>query len=265
MHKNSSSKNNQRGNVNIRGDGNIVGDSNQVYIDNRVTNKTTTTGGSSNTSDGGSGLAAGIGGLFFTVTLVAFATWKFAAHSSSVYAGIQLTGLVLAAIQLAALGFGLWKEADWQWLLGRLLMMTAAGCIAMSAASGSDALGNELVGFAARAQHWKEFACGLTLYGRQIATLQLLAMCVFGALGLVALSWNTAYVLGLVAAVATEWSMLDRFIGRSTALSGVCALALALASLLSQSDFAFDLWSQTVFTAAHDPFNRDGFFACTVR
>lgn len=249
--------------INIEGDGNVIGHGNRVIVDKRVVirNKFVNNGGGNEKRDPNNevGLAGAVG--IAVAIALAVAAWKFAQHAPFIYALLKGAGLSAGFLLMAAT-YALHNKQPARWLtdqtIGGAAVVLAVGGIWISANS----YPTQLTELALQTGQWKDFWCGLTTQGTELATLHMLSMSVLAVPALL-LAW-----IGVIGALA-RWLFVvsgTPWIGRVAMIqtrwiAGV-SLGLAITCFVSQLDFSQQWWAGVFETQGSKTM---GHFLCPTR
>ncbi len=230
-------------NIKIKGDGNAIGDGNRIFVDKRtiIQNKTTAGGDRRGQPDDNPMAAAG-GAAVVAIIALAVAAYKFALYAPSIYLILKSCALAVIGLNLVTTT-GLYNDQPRKWLIDQAMSGLAVVLVALGVWMSAGNYRVELTQLAHQAVTWKGFVCGLSPYGKQLATYHMLAMSVFAVPGLM------LALIGALGALA-RWIFFITgigFFGHAALLQrrgiAIAALVFSAACLVSQFDFSQAVWA----------------------
>jgi hypothetical protein len=250
--------------VQIHGDGNAVGDNNRILIDKRTYNKIIHRPTGGNGGRGGNKSGGGDGSWIIAVPLaflvaVAIATWKFALYANAIFMTITLVALLIVGAQILALVVGTLRNVATTWIIERLAAIAFTALLLLAVYWSRSAYPSDVSALAAQAAGWKDFMCGLSTYGHQVATLHMVGICFAAVPCAILLGTNTVGALAGSLFFSTGWLWPGRIaIQLGVRWILVIGSVFAIAAFASQTSVASNFWREAILTKDRDPFSIDG-------
>lgn len=251
-------------NIQINGDGNAVGDNNRILIDKRTYNKIIRRPMGGDGGGGGKKSGEGDGSLMIAIPVaflvaVAIATWKFALYANVFFMTITLVAILIFGAQALALVVGVLRNVAAIWIIERLLAIVFTTLLLLAVYWSRSAYPSEISVLATKAVGWKDFMCGLSTYGHQVATLHMVSICFAAVPSVILLGANAVGALAGSFFFSTDWLWAGRIaIQLGVRWTLVVGSLFAIAAFASQTSIGTDFWQESVLTKDNDPFSVDG-------
>lgn len=230
--------------IDIQGDGNAIGNNNQITVikqDNRRYS-----GGPRNGEGGGKEVNPVIPAAISAAFLMAAGTYYFAIHANSVYTLLLLIEGSEALLSLMASGMFIWRNS--YQVAAKAAVVAAVSTVAtLTTFFAHNGYPVELTSLAAASSGVRDFWCGLSVYGRQLALLHA-AVATLGMTPATLLLLPAAGVLGFFSVfplevTEREYRRLENW--TSWGLVIVASL-LAFAASYAHSTSGWNVWTKFI-------------------
>ena len=222
----------------IQGDGNAVGNGNQIIVNkNTVVNNN---GGSSNNNDEELPAGLAIGGA--VLVALAVAVWKFAQFAPVIYLSLEITAMGIISIQLLT-AIAMYRNQPTAWMIDHTMGVVATGIVMVGVVLSATDYRAELTDIALHANRWRDFMCGLSTYGAQLASFHTLSMSLLAIPALMITLINAMGASARWLAYRTGSRFAARLATIQTRRAAIVASVFAILCAISQLDISKAAWA----------------------